>query len=206
MVQLLKVDQLVQIAAGAGIRLERTDGGPENLYVYTDPDGFNLYVGKNAGKTVRGKRGKRGGDEDRIAEEDYMDRIGVGFSALVKENNAVRHSLWWDPTGFDGQVLLDHIKQADWQGPAIKKLKERLEKGPLATEDVEKILVRIHVVTGRLIGNSQFAGQWESSVNGIHNVIAVLAADIARGTAVLPRLKTLDTPEDMSKGENEDAA
>lgn len=47
--------------------------------------------------------------------------------------------------------------------------------------------------TGRLIGNPQFASQWERSVNELPSVIALLAADIARESG-----KDLLSDEDMT--------
>lgn len=44
----------------------------------------------------------------------------------------------------------------------------------------------MHVNTGRLIGNSEFASQWEASNDRIPNLAAVLAVDIARHNGTLP--------------------
>ncbi|MFK3678003.1 hypothetical protein ACI2IP_09730 [Microbacterium sp. NPDC090218] len=185
MVKLMNADQLVRIAAGAGIILEEATPETENLYVYATDDrhAHTVYVGKSASRA-------RSTGEVNVEGQDYKDRIGVGFSALIKENNASRRSFRYDPTSFDPAPLLRHIDEHDWSGPAIESLRERLDARAatpaLAVEEVEKVLVRIHVNTGRLIGNSQFASQWEATVNGVPNVVAVLAADIARQNGTLP--------------------
>lgn len=196
MVKLMNVDQLVKIAAGAGIVLEEATPETENLYVYAvraenPADQHTVYVGKSASNS-------RSIAEANVEGQDYRDRIGVGFSALVKENNAVRHSFRYDPASFDPAPLLAHIAEHNWHGGAIDALREHLsgavaEHPSFSDAFVEQFLVRIHVCTGRLIGNSQFASQWEKTVNGLPNVVAVLAADIARENGTLPKNTDLDT-------------
>lgn len=205
MVKLMNADQLVKIAAGAGIFLHEATPETENLYVYATDDSkaHTVYVGKSASRA-------RSTGEVNVEGQDYKDRIGVGFSALIKENNATRRSFRYDPTSFDPALLLRHIEEHEWGGPAIEALRERLDAHLVAAptisvEDVEKVLVRIHVNTGRLIGNSQFASQWEATVNGAPNVIAVLAADIARQNGTLPKdtdvdaVPTVERPRDEAE-------
>ena len=189
MVKLMNLDELLEIARGAGIHLEKLTSGVreetdrENLYVYAtnDADQDCVYVGKSADRS-------RAVTEKSVIGQGYKERVGVGFSALIAENNAKRHSFFYDPDSFTPDALIAHIEKFGWDGPAIKNLREKLQPGARLTHElVEQILVRIHVCTGRLIGNSQFASQWEHNVSELPNVIALLAADIAResGKALL---------------------
>lgn len=188
MVKLMTLNELIAIARRGGITLERvTDEHQENLYVYSDPEGHILYIGSAASA-------KRGRDETRIAGEGYIDRLGVGFSALITENDCVRHSFRYDPASFDPQVILQEEEQ--WVGSSITPVLERLSNGDAPTlREVEHILVRIPVCTGRLIGNSQYASQWEGPSGRFENVIAVLAASYAREHGDLPGGTAVDAPE-----------
>jgi len=192
MVKLMTVDQLVTIAAGAGIKLEKATPDTENLYVYATRDKHeNIYVGTSLNR-------KRSVNEENIGSQDYKERIGVGFSALVQENDAERHSFRYEPSSFDPKVMLDHMTEYRWSTTPIDNLRARLEgrtDSPveLSVAEVEQVLIRIHVITGRLIGNSRSASQWEGGAWGIPNVVAVIAADIARETGVgLPKNSNVD--------------
>lgn len=189
MVKLMNVDQLVKIAAGAGIILEEATPENENLYVYAvdakkPDDQHTVYIGKSTDRS-------RSVTETNVQGQDYMDRIGVGFSALVAENNAKRHSFRFDPATFDPAPILEQIERREWNGRSITKLKKLLiahtpETPAFSRDDIENFLIRVHVNTGRLIGNSTFASQWEATVGRVPNVAAVLAADIARHNDTLP--------------------
>ncbi|MBN7794645.1 hypothetical protein [Microbacterium esteraromaticum] len=195
MAKLMTLNELVGIARGAGIHLEPADEHSENLYVYADPRGNILYIGISGSSTP----GKRSRDEERIAHEGYQDRVGVGFSALITENEAKRHRFYYDPETFNPTPLRNQIETENWQGDAIEKLKAHIEVSKPSLAEVEHALVRIPVCTGRLIGNSQYASQWEASVNRIPNVIAVIAADIARQAATLPADTTIATEGEVEK-------
>lgn len=188
MAKLMTVDELVAIARRGGIFLARVDDEhQENLYVYADPEGNILYIGSAASA-------KRGRDEARIAGEGFIDRLGVGFSALITENDAVRHRFRYDPVSFNPDVILQEENQ--WTGNSITPVLERLVKRDAPTiAEVEHILVRIPVCTGRLIGNSQYASQWEGPAGRFENVIAVLAAFYAREHGDLPYRTAVDSPE-----------
>lgn len=203
MVKLMTVADLIEIARGAGIILEPAETrAEEKLYVYaTKVGGNNVYIGKSAGPS-------RSATELRVEAQGYKERVGVGFSALIRENDAVRHPFAYDPDSFDPEKLRRHIERFSWSGPAIDTLLERLEQRPVfSVEEVEHILVRIHVCTGRLIGNSQYASQWEGGVNDTPNVVAVLAADIAREAhgGHLSLQTALDPQEGAAKGDDDEA-
>lgn len=189
MVKLMNLDQLVKIAADAGIILEPATSETENLYVYAVDaekleEQHTVYVGKSTDRS-------RSVTETNVQCQDYVDRIGVGFSALVLENNAKRHSFRFDPATFDPTPILEQIVRREWSGPSITKLKKQLiDHSPttpaFSRDDIENFLIRVHVNTGRLIGNSTFTSQWEATVGRAPNVAAVLAADIARHNDTLP--------------------
>lgn len=189
MVKLMNVNQLVKIAADAGIKLEPATPDTENLYVYAvdeenPEDQHTVYVGKSTDRS-------RSLTESRVQARAYIDTIGLGFSALVVENNATRHSFRFDPSAFDPTAILGQIESREWAGRSIDALKLRLdahtpETPALSRDEVEAFLIRVHVNTGRLIGNSEFASQWEASNDRIPNIAAVLAVDIARHNGTLP--------------------
>ncbi|MEX0158621.1 MULTISPECIES: hypothetical protein [unclassified Microbacterium] len=189
MVKLMNVNQLVKIAADAGIKLEPATPDTENLYVYAvdeenPEDQHTVYVGKSTDRS-------RSLTESRVQARAYIDTIGLGFSALVVENNATRHSFHFDPSAFDPTAILGQIESREWAGRSIDALKLRLdahtpETPALSRDEVEALLIRVHVNTGRLTGNSEFASQWEASNDRIPNLAAVLAVDIARHNGTLP--------------------
>jgi hypothetical protein len=71
---------------------------------------------------------------------------------------------------------------------AINLVLSRLkEETPPTVEEVEQILVRTHIRTGRLIGNSQFASQWETPIGTYPDTLAALVADAARTLNIIPQ-------------------
>lgn len=181
MAQLMTIDQMTAIAAGAGIHLEYAPPEAANLYAWSDPDQHVLYVGKASSR-------RRHDDEQRWKNLDHTNRIVSGIAALLSENDAQPHHFRYGPAAFDPAVLAQHVKAEGWEGNAIDSVLERLrdESGAPTPEEVEGILVRLHVRTGRLIGNSQYASQWETPIGSFTDTVAVLAADAARATGVLP--------------------
>ena len=189
MVKLMNLNQLVKIAGDAGIFLEPVTPESENIYVYAVDvekieEQHTVYVGRSTDRS-------RSVTETNVQGQDYVDRIGVGFSALIVENDAKRHSFRFEPATFDPAPILDQIDRREWEGRSIAKLKELLtdhspESPAFSRDDIETFLIRVHINTGRLIGNSAFASQWEATVGRLPNVAAVLAADIARHNDTLP--------------------
>jgi len=182
MAKLMKLDDLIKIVACVGIVLEPVDSPKdEDLYVYaTDKrEGqHSIYVGM----TKAGEAGKRHRDEQRIATSEYKFQVQSGFAALIQENKAVRHSFRFDPESFDPTLLMKHIEDYSWKGKAVNRLTAQIADGDfhLSVADVEHILIRTHICTGRLIGNSRAASQWEHKLDGANNLIAVIAAQAAR--------------------------
>ncbi|MEH0110357.1 hypothetical protein V6N00_11650 [Tersicoccus sp. MR15.9] len=184
MAKLMTIDELVAIASGAGITLVRAPRESANLYVWVDQQGHDLYVGTAASV-------KRYRDEERFAGLDHEQDIVSGFVALVAENEAEQEPLSNDPAAFKPSVLRDHVIAESWSGPAIDGVVERLARGEAPTVgEVEQILIRIHIRTGRLIGNAQFASQWEAPIGSFADTVAALATDAARVSGVLPRRTT----------------
>ena len=189
MVQLMTTDQMIAIADGVGIDLADAPLETANLYTWTDPDRRVLYVGKATSR-------KRHDDEMRWKTDlDHTSQIVSGFVALLVENDAERRTLRYDPATFDPAPLVRHAEAEGWQGAAIDRVLDRCrrEDGAPTVEEVEEILVRLHVRTGRLIGNSQFASQWETPIGSFTDTVAVLAADAARSNGILPARTTVAT-------------
>lgn len=181
MAKLMSIDQLLKATATIGIHLEDADYNTANLYVIVDPGGINLYVGKAASR-------RRHLDEDKWKELDYEKNIVSGYPVLVAENNAQRRPFLYNPDNFHGQSMRDHIVKHKWGGTAIDTVLNRLDEGaPPTVEEVEKILVRTHIRTGRLIGNSQFASQWETPIGTYSDTVAALVADAARTLGIIPQ-------------------
>lgn len=197
MAKLMLIDQLLKATAAIGIYLEDTDYDTANLYVIVDPDGINLYVGKAASK-------RRHLDEDKWKELDYENNIVSGYPALIAENDAQRRPFLYNAEKFHGQSMRDHIVKHKWGGTAINTVVNRLDEGISPTvAEVEKILVRTHIRTGRLIGNSQFASQWETPIGTYSDTVAALVADAARTLGIIPQraekgTKIMDFPENES--------
>jgi len=181
-------DQMIEIVDGAGIRLKDAPIENANLYTWADPDCHNLYVGKASSK-------KRHDDEMRWKNVDHTREIVSGFVALLVENHAHRRTLRYDPATFDPAPLVQHVEAEGWNGSAIDGVLDRCvrEDGAPTLEEVEAILVRLHIRTGRLIGNSQYASQWETPIGSFTDTVAVLAADAARSSGILPARTTVST-------------
>ena len=177
----MTIDQMIAIAAGAGIRLEDAPPETANLYAWTDPELHILYVGKASSK-------RRLDEEGRWKSRDHTNEIVSGFVALLAENDAQPHPLRYDPAAFSPASLTRHVRAEGWEGKAIDTVLERCQRqdGAQTVEEVEQILVRLHVRTGRLIGNSQYASQWETPIGSFTDTVAALAADAARSAGILP--------------------
>ncbi|PCC45863.1 hypothetical protein [Brevibacterium aurantiacum] len=196
MAKLMSIDQLLKATAAIGIHLEDADYDTANLYVMVDPDGINLYIGKAASK-------RRHLEEDNWKELDYEQKIVSGYPVLMVENDACRRPLLYTPENFRGTKLRDHIVKHKWGGDAIDTVLNRLNnETPPTVEEVEKILVRTHIRTGRLIGNSQFASQWETPIGTYSDTVAALVADAARTLGIIPQ-KTDKGTEITDEPEND---
>lgn len=184
MAQLMTLVQLVKIAAAAGITLTEVGRHDKhNLYVITDPDAIDLYVGKSTAQ----KKGKRADDYLRWAELDQTEAIHSGIVALLRENGAAPRCFSYDPGQFEPSRMAGTIARERWVGGAIDRVQRRADAGtPPTVEEVEEFLVRVHVRTGRLIGNSAYASQWEGPIGRYADTAAVLAVDAARGKGILP--------------------
>lgn len=181
MVQLMSIDQLLESAAAVGIHLEQDTVDNANLYVITDPAGINLYIGKAASK-------RRHLEEDSWKELDYEANIVSGFPILAAENDARRHPLAFKPSDFHSERLQQHITKFKWSGKGIDLVQGRISSHtPPTVEEIEQILIRTHIRTGRLIGNSQYASQWENPIGTYADTVAALVADAARVYGIIPQ-------------------
>lgn len=181
LVQLMQLGQLLAITDRIGITLRSATIAEANLYAITDPDDNTIYIGK--AKSV-----KRHLDEERFNNRyDRTRQIVSGFLHLVEENDAVRKPLRYEPGSFNPEKLLLLVAQEKWEGEAVTAMLEFVQNSTLTVEQVEQVLIRVHVRTGRLIGNSQFASQWEGPIGKVADTIAAVAADAAWLDGILPR-------------------
>lgn len=92
---------------------------------------------------------------------------------------------------FDGAKVIFAINGSDagqgsWEGGSFDALRQRIESGiPPTAEEIEEFLVRIHIRAGCLIGNSQYASQWENPIGRFADTLAVLAVDSARVNGIV---------------------
>lgn len=180
MAHVLAYTDLVKIADGIGITLEEDPAGHANLYVIVCEEGYDLYIGKAASD-------KRHLEEDGWAESDHTTEVVSGFLSLWRENNASRRRLSYDPASFRPAAALAAIEREGWHGPVFDRARARLEAGePPTVEEVETILIRIHVRSGRLVGNSSGASQWEAPIGRFTDTLAALAVDHARTSGIIP--------------------
>ncbi|GAA1491000.1 hypothetical protein [Brachybacterium sacelli] len=179
MVKLMTVDELIKTAEAAGIPLVPALAKECNLYAITDPEGNCLYVGQSASKS-----GRRVLDEISYRREDPTTAIRSGIVALLVENHGSHHPWRFDPDPFDASRLKAAITDQAWEGGAIDVVKKRLDSGtPPKLGEVEEFLVRSHIRTGCLIGNSEFASQWDGPIGKFADTVAVLAVltgDVSR--------------------------
>lgn len=186
MVRLMHVDKMTSIAALVGIDLKyygclASDSqyfDEINLYVLTDPQGLNLYVGKAAS-------GRRHLEEDRFKYLDPDKSIVSGYVHLVQENNAQRHGFRYDPSWFNVEMARKALEY--WEGKAFKNAIGTLQRGSPSVDTIERILIRIHIRAGCLIGNSRDASQWESPIESFHDTMADTAVAAAKRSGLLPR-------------------
>lgn len=180
MAHVLPAAHLITIAHAVGIPLIESGDGNSNLYLIVDDQGNDLYIGKAASS-------RRHREEDGWSSMDHTKSILSGFVALWRENNARRLCIDYNAGAFVPAAALSIIE--GWEGGAIDSVRARLEEGEAPTvEEVEEILVRIHIRAGRLIGNSVFASQWENPIGRFPDTMAVLAVDAARVSGLIPTL------------------
>lgn len=185
---LLKLSELLMVADRAGIRLKRSSLEEDfNLYAWITPSEEVLYIGKASSK-------KRALEELRFvlkSSEELL--ISSGFNSLILENSGFPAYLKYDPLSFDKTKLKEIIETYRWSGPYIDLIAQPSEEDDVPSHsDVERILIRIAVRMGRVIGNSQFSGQWESQLGQIEDTIASIAVDACREENLLPKTPSLN--------------
>lgn len=179
MVKLMKIEELRSAAELVGIKLEDAEIETSNLYALVDPEGNNVYVGKAASKA-------RHLYEDAAGFEDYSRRTYSGFVAMMYENETTRRPLIYDDVTFGSDALCALLEEHEWSGSSVDALRERLDAGvPPTVGEVEQILVRIHVRAGRIVGNSQFASQWEGPIGSFSDTVAAVAVNAAHARGVI---------------------
>lgn len=179
MAELLNVHDLARITKSVGIELEVVESIDEaNLYALADQDNNCIYVGKAASA-------RRHRDEDRWRAPDFWRHNYSGFVALATANDAVRHAYRYRSDTFAWAEILKTAEH--WTGSLIDVVTARARANvPPSTEEVEQILIRIHVRTGCVVGNSQFASQWEHPIGSFTDAVAILAAYNAFEDGILP--------------------
>ncbi|WGW10608.1 hypothetical protein LWF01_10705 [Saxibacter everestensis] len=179
MVITMNLRKLIDIALCGGIALKEVESEAANLYAWTTAELDLLYVGKAASK-------KRIEDEKHWVQLDHTRQICSGIVPLLKENQAELHPLCYEHQRFAPRRMLATIQEGGWSGPSIAKTLSRLGDGPApSVEEVEQVMVRIAVRTGSLIGNAQFASQWEGPIGTFVDTVAALAVDAARSDQIV---------------------
>lgn len=188
MAALMNVDDLTEIAKTVGIELEVVESIDEaNLYALADQDNNCIYVGKAASR-------RRHSDEDRWRAPDFWRHNYSGFVALATANDAVRRAYRYRPDSFAWAEILKTAE--NWTGSLVDVVTARARADvPPSTEEVEQILVRIHVRTGCVVGNSQFASQWEKPIGSFTDAVAILAVYNAFEDGILPAPVSPPGPE-----------
>lgn len=193
MAHVLPAAHLIKIAHAVGIPLSESVDSNSNLYLIVDDQGNDLYVGKAASS-------KRHREEDGWSSMDHTKSILSGFISLWRENNARRLCIDYDDGAFDPAAALSIIEREGWGGGAIDSARARLEDGEAPTvEEVEEILVRIHIRAGRLIGNSDRASQWEKPIGRFADTMAALAVDAARDSGLISTLPPVGTDDPTNR-------
>lgn len=181
MARLMTIDQLLNSTEAVGIHLEGATAETANFYIMVDPDGNNIGIGRDASA-------RRRLEDNLWIDTDYENNSVSGYSTLVAENDAQRHPLRYQSDNFDGARLLNHITEHQSHGEAIDVVRARIhDEVPPTAEEIEQILVRIHIRTGRLIGNSLFTSQWDTPINTYSDTVAVLVADAARAHGIITK-------------------
>ncbi|WP_067779659.1 hypothetical protein [Actinomyces vulturis] len=169
---LITATKIIDIAQGSGLSLQRCDKDNANLYIWASQDDTALYIGKaNSPKRIE--------DEERWSKEDYDNNVYSTIVTLLGVNKAKIIPLRYDPSTSDFSPIFDCIKREGWHGSYFERLTEFLETSIPTVEEVEKILIRIVLRCGCLIGNSQFASQWEGPLGRFSDTFAILAVDQA---------------------------
>ena len=166
-VQGVHVNSLVQAAQSVGLGVEfcRSEQNA-NLYVWVTRAGAVLYVGKK-------ESARRIANEETWAASFDVSRYRVGFVALVARHQAERKLLT-----FDGQIDTLTVLRAleEYEGSMFDNLRRYIEDGGhWSVRDVELVLIRMMILAEFPVGNSQGAGQWESSWGRREDALAAVA-------------------------------
>lgn len=164
-VHCVDVADLLTAAREVGIRLvELAPGDPTvNLYVWTAPDGSVLYIGK----AVDGRRLQEETAWKATFDPKFLD---IGFVALLTRHDGVAHPLRFD--GLDPASVAAAV--ADWNGDGLAELVAQASS-IWAPERIEQVLIRMMVLAGAPVANSVHAGQWESGLFNVENILAAVA-------------------------------
>lgn len=176
---LTTVDELIAVLDTAGITVTRCDDKTANLYAWTAPDGEIVYLGKASSA-------KRLNDENRWKNtSDPSANIHSGFASLVQNANATHTGLHIETKTLDSTRIDATIAKDQWTGPALDTLNAAAPELVITPEMVEKIMIRTVVRMGKLIGNSQFASQWETPIGTIPDTLAHLAVIGAKNQGII---------------------
>lgn len=161
------VDDLIEAArsVGLGVRYCRSERDA-NIYVWTTNNGAVLYIGKQ--ESVRRLK-----SEQNLTKNFDASRYRVGFVALVARHQAKPVFLSYDGK-LSEPIILDALEE--YEGQAFADLSEYVKcGGQWSVKDVELVLIRMMILAGFPVANSQGGGQWESSWGRREDALAAVA-------------------------------
>lgn len=176
----LPLQDLLEVTSCAGITVERSERENANLYAWVSTDREQvLYIGKAASK-------RRIEEENGWKEKsDHNTGLHSAIVPLLRTQEGRNVPLRVDPDSFDRSAVPKIIERYEWKGTAIDTALKELPSIHMDSEMVEKVLIRIAVRMGRLIGNSQFASQWETPIGKTYDTVAHFAIHGANDKGLL---------------------
>lgn len=168
---LLHIDEVLAMTTTIGLHITRlSDTEVGNLYVWCRPDGGIVYIGKSEG--AHRLSNERSWVEEARSQIDH--RTWAAFSVVMLRQQAVPIPLYYDPEKSDLNKAKDLVKEEEWSGAMVEQLLEYRDS--LTVAEVEKILIRMPLATGRFTANSAGTGIWNNRLYCLWDYLAQFAA------------------------------
>lgn len=164
---------LIASLDAVGIRLTLIpDDGDYDVYLIVTPSEGTLYIGS---ATSAGKR-RRTRDEAGWVDAHALDRGSIGLARLGARHGSKHRRYRLEGIDLEALRALATTKVVD--GVLANRLENFDSNYPTHRDRVrlvERALVRLVIQSGYLIGNSQYASQWEDHWHTLADEIAYLA-------------------------------